>query len=68
MDIRQEVAALIGHAVTDIAPLGGGCVSAVYELRLDDGRRLVVKHDEAGAGGLLGCVCKVTSKAIWPRW
>jgi fructosamine-3-kinase len=53
MDIRQEVAALIGHAVTDIAPLGGGCVSAVYELRLDDGRRLVVKHDEAGAGGLL---------------
>jgi fructosamine-3-kinase len=53
MDIRQEVAALIGHAVTDIAPLGGGCVSAVYELRLDGGRRLVVKHDEAGAGGLL---------------
>ena len=34
MDIRQEVAALIGHAVTDIAPLGGGCVSAVYELSL----------------------------------
>jgi fructosamine-3-kinase len=52
MDIRQEVAALIGHTVTDIAPLGGGCVSAVYEVRLDDGRRLVVKHDEAGAGTL----------------
>ena len=52
MDIRREVAALIGHAVTDIAPLGGGCVSAVYEVTLDDGRRLVVKHDEAGAGGL----------------
>jgi fructosamine-3-kinase len=52
MNIRQEVAALIGHTVTDIAPLGGGCVSAVYEVRLDDGRRLVVKHDEAGAGTL----------------
>ena len=53
MDIRREVAALVGQAVTDIAPLGGGCVSAVYEVGLADGRRLVVKHDEAGAGGLL---------------
>lgn len=52
MDIRREVAALIGHTVTDIAPLGGGCVSAVYEVRLADGRRVVVKHDEAGGGGL----------------
>jgi len=52
MDIRREIAALVGHAVTDIAPLGGGCVSAVYEVRLDDGRRLVVKHDEASAGSL----------------
>ena len=52
MDIRREIAALIGHSVTDIAPLGGGCVSAVYEVRLDDGRRLVVKHDEVGGGGL----------------
>ena len=52
MDIRQEVTALIGHGTTDIAPLGGGCVSAVYEVRLDDGRRLVVKYDETGAGTL----------------
>ena len=52
MDIRWESAALIGHSVSDIAPLGGGCVSAVYEVWLDDGRRLVVKHDEVGGGGL----------------
>jgi fructosamine-3-kinase len=52
MDVRQEIGDLTGHSVLDIAPLGGGCVSAVYEVRLDDGRRLVVKHDEAGAGTL----------------
>ena len=42
MDIRREIAALLGQAVVDIAPLGGGCVSAVYEVGLGDGRRLVV--------------------------
>ncbi len=52
MDIRREIAGLLGHVVVDIAPLGGGCVSAVYEARLDDGRRLVAKADDSGAGNL----------------
>lgn len=52
MDIRREIAALLGQAVVDIAPLGGGCVSAVYEVGLGDGRRLVVKADDSGAGNL----------------
>ena len=52
MDIRREIACLLGRAVADIAPLGGGCVSAVYEVRLDDGRRLVVKADDSGGGNL----------------
>ena len=52
MDIRREIAALLGQAVVDIAPLGGGCVSAVYEVGLGDGRRLVVKADDSGASTL----------------
>ena len=52
MDIRREIACLLGRVVADIAPLGGGCVSAVYEVRLDDGRRLVVKADDSGGGNL----------------
>ncbi len=49
MDIRRQVAAAAGSPVIDIAPLGGGCVSAVYEVRLADGRRLVAKVDESGS-------------------
>lgn len=50
MDIRREVAATAGRAVSDIAPLGGGCVSAVYAVVLDDGRQLVAKVDEERTG------------------
>lgn len=52
MDIRRVIAAALGQPVADIEPLGGGCVSAVYGLRLEDGRRLVAKVDEEGAAGL----------------
>ena len=52
MDVRREIAALLGQPISDIAPLGGGCVSAVYEVRLDDGRHVVVKADDSGAGNL----------------
>ncbi|HQF71295.1 MAG TPA: fructosamine kinase family protein, partial [Promineifilum sp.] len=47
MDIRRQVAAAAGSPVTDIAPLGGGCVSAVYDVRLGDGRHVVAKVDES---------------------
>ncbi len=49
MDIRRQIAAAAGSPVIDIAPLGGGCVSAVYEARLGDGRRVVAKVDESGS-------------------
>lgn len=52
MDIRRQVAAAAGSPVIDIAPLGGGCVSAVYEARLGDGRRVVAKADESGSDTL----------------
>jgi len=52
MDIRRQVAAAAGSPVIDIAPLGGGCVSAVYEARLGDGRRVVAKVDESGGDTL----------------
>ena len=52
MDIRRQVAAAAGSPVIDIAPLGGGCVSVVYEARLGDGRRIVGKADESGSDTL----------------
>jgi len=52
MDIRREIAAALGQSVVDIETLGGGCVSAVYGVRLADDARLVVKVDDAGEAGL----------------
>jgi len=45
MDLRQEITAVTGTAVTDVAPLGGGCIGQVYRVRLADGARLVAKAD-----------------------
>jgi fructosamine-3-kinase len=39
--------------VVDIEPLGGGCVSEVYAVRLVNGDRLVAKADPDGAASLL---------------
>jgi fructosamine-3-kinase len=48
MDIRHAVETAVSPhaAVTDIAPLGGGCIGQVYRVHLADGRRLVVKADD----------------------
>ena len=51
MDLRAELEAAALEAV-DIEPLGGGCVSAVYLLRLTDGERLVAKVDESDGHSL----------------
>lgn len=44
MDIRAEIGAA-GYPVVDIEPLGGGCISEVFAVRLVNGERLVVKAD-----------------------
>jgi hypothetical protein len=46
LDFRVEIESATGGDMVDIEPMGGGCVSAVYEVRLDGGRRLVAKIDE----------------------
>jgi fructosamine-3-kinase len=52
LDIRIEISSAIGRSVVDIEPMGGGCVSAVYEVRLNDGERVVAKIDEDATGFL----------------
>ena len=51
-DVHEIVAEALGQPVVDVQPLGGGCVSAVYGLRLADGKRVVAKVDEAVEGNL----------------
>ena len=48
---RQAIGEAAGAAVTDTAPLSGGCIGDVWRVDLADGRRLVAKT--AGAGGTL---------------
>lgn len=52
MKLLAEISAAAGQEVTDVEPLGGGCVSAVYRVGLRDGSTLVAKIDEDGAAGL----------------
>lgn len=47
-DVSRAITEALGRSVTDMQPLGGGCVSAVYAARLADGERVVVKCDETG--------------------
>lgn len=52
MDFRAELRAL-GYDAAGIEPMGGGCVSSVYLIRLArGGGRVVVKHDEDGDAAL----------------
>lgn len=51
MDLRGELQAA-GYAVIDVEPLGGGCISEIYHIRLADGESLVAKIDEQGGGAL----------------
>lgn len=52
MDLFHEVRAATGREVTDIEPLGGGCVSSVYRLIFHEGPLLIAKVDEEGSAGL----------------
>ncbi|RMH23560.1 MAG: fructosamine kinase [Planctomycetota bacterium] len=50
--IEQIVAEALGARPTAVDRLGGGCVAEVWRARLPDGRRVVVKRDEASPGSL----------------
>jgi len=52
VDLFSEIGAITGQAVTDIEPLGGGCVSSVYRVNLRDGSIVVAKADEDGLANL----------------
>lgn len=52
MDLFHEVRAATGREVTDIEPLGGGCVSSVYRLIFREEPLLIAKVDEEGTAGL----------------
>jgi fructosamine-3-kinase len=51
MDIRQAIAVAVSppSPVTDVVPLGGGCIGQVYRVQLADGRQLVAKVDDSHA-------------------
>lgn len=51
MDLRAELHSL-GFEASDIEPMGGGCVSSVYLIRLARGGRVVVKVDDGGDADL----------------
>ncbi|MBK8984642.1 MAG: fructosamine kinase family protein [Chloroflexi bacterium] len=42
---RQQIEAALAVAVSDAAPLSGGCIGEVYRLSLADGRQVVAKVD-----------------------
>jgi fructosamine-3-kinase len=46
LNIQAVVQSAMGQEVFDIAPLGGGCVGQVYQVRLASGERMVAKIDE----------------------
>jgi fructosamine-3-kinase len=52
-DLRVAIHAATGQVVSGIDPLGGGCVSEVYGIYLENGQRLVAKYDEEATASLL---------------
>jgi fructosamine-3-kinase len=52
VNIQQHLAKVIDEPIIDIEPLGGGCVSEVYLVRLSSGEHLVVKLDQGEKAGL----------------
>lgn len=47
--LEELIEAKMGHSVTVVEPLSGGCIGQVYAVRLTDGRRTVVKVDDGEA-------------------
>lgn len=43
--LTDRVALILGTGVTRLSALHGGCIARVLRVDLDDGRRVVVKHD-----------------------
>ncbi len=52
-DIRIVIEEAANQAVVGLEPMGGGCVSGVYGVYLDNGQRVIAKHDEEAASFLL---------------
>lgn len=51
-DLRVAIYAATGQVVSGFDSLGGGCISEVYGVALEDGQRLVAKFDEAASASL----------------
>ena len=51
MDIRNELRAA-GLQLDTIEPMGGGCISEIYHVRLKGGGSIVAKVDEGGNSSL----------------
>ena len=49
-DINQIIARVTGSRPVRIHPLGGGCVADVREVTLENGRTIIAKTGDAGAG------------------
>ena len=45
LDLHDRIAESLGTRVADVSRLSGGCVAEVYQVRLEDGRDVVVKVD-----------------------
>ncbi len=43
--MRNEIEQALNEGVKDISPLSGGCIGQVYQVKLDNGRSVVVKFD-----------------------
>ena len=47
--LEARIAAALGTAVAELAPLAGGCIGRAFAVQLEDGRRLVAKTGGARA-------------------
>jgi fructosamine-3-kinase len=67
-DIAATIGRLAGSPVAGVAPLGGGCIAAVYRVALDDGRVLAAKVGDGLAveGFMLGYLAE-NSRLPVPR-
>jgi len=69
MDLFSEIGAAAEQTVTDIEPMGGGCVSSVYRVTLGDGSAIVAKVDDLGTTALpveAGMLCYLAANTALP--